>query len=95
MQVFQKTIYPLRYYEFNLQSGTLSYFDKPGGNLKKAIRSKDLVSCSLGSTKNDDKAGVQSGTSDFPFMFILATSSRTFYLYAAKFDEAEIWVNKV
>jgi hypothetical protein len=87
VQVFQKTIYPLRYYEFNLQSGTLSYFDKPGGNLKKAIRSKDLVSCSLGSTKNDDKAGVQSGTSDFPFIFLLVTTSRTFYLFAATEEE--------
>jgi hypothetical protein len=63
--------------------------------LKKAIRAKDLVSCSLGSTKTDDKEGVQSGTTDFPFMFIVATTSRTFYLYSAKFEECEIWVEKL
>ena len=30
---------------------------------------------------------------DYPFLFLLQTTSRTFYLYAATEEEKEIWVH--
>ena len=30
---------------------------------------------------------------DYPFLFLLQTSNRTYYLYAATLEEREIWVH--
>lgn len=96
--MFQKTIYPLRFYEINLQTGVLCYFDKPGGTLKKAINQSELISCSLGSGANTEgemrDGKPQTGTNDFPFIFQLQTSQRTFFFFAASRQEREVWLDQ-
>ena len=33
--------------------------------------------------------------SDYPFLFLLETKERTFYLYAKTHEEREIWVHEL
>ena len=80
-----------------METGTLSYFDKPGGTLKKAIRAKDIISCTSGaeSEKKNMKQTSSTGTSDYPFIFEIVTNYRPFFLYAASQSERSKWVTNL
>ena len=91
----QSTMFPLRYYVYHRDTGVLSIWSKPNGILKASIESLNIIYVRI-SDIQDVGTSVKGGTSpsDYPFRFLLETTSRTFYLYAATMEERDIWVHE-
>ena len=90
-------MFPSRYYVLSRETGELKILSKPNGTVKHVIPAKDIhyvrISDILDS-KNTAKSVKNTMTPiDFPFLFLVQTSDRTYYLYAATAAEREIWVH--
>ena len=91
VKMIQKSIFPLRYYVYRRDSGTLHIYDKPDGRLKHEYHASSL-------SKVEKSQIVESANvafpEDFPWLFLLTTETRNFYLYAATSHERDIWVHE-
>ena len=89
--MIQKSIFPLRYYVYRRDSGTLHIYDKPDGKLKHEYHSSQLM-------KVEKSQIVESANvafpEEYPWLFLLTTETRNFYLYAATSYERDIWVHE-
>ena len=89
--MIQKSIFPTRYYVYRRDTGTLKIYDKPDGSLKHEFLSSELVKV--------EKSRIVESTNvaypnDYPWLFLLTTVKRNFYLYASCSHERDIWVHE-
>ena len=86
----QFSIFPLRYYMFNRVSGEFTISNKPDAAIKHRFSLeeikcvKEVAYLNQIDKKREDK---DLRPNDYPFLFLLETTSRTFYLYAKTIEE--------
>ena len=69
----------------------MKIYDKPDGSLKHEFQSSELVKV--------EKSRIVESTNvaypnDYPWLFLLTTVKRNFYLYASCSHERDIWVHE-
>lgn len=116
--MFQKTLFPERYYVFKRDTGDLEIYDThKDTKIKHLIKASDIVSVKAGRNRPADayvsksrtvqkyaystpdlkidepmSAIDKSAPPDYPYLFLVQTKDRLFYLYAASAEEREIWM---
>ena len=94
----QRSLFPVRYYMLDRVSGELQISAKPGGTVKHKYSSDEITYVKvreLFDMGKQEVLGRDMAPQDYPFLFLLETTERTFYLYAKTKEEREIWVHEL
>ena len=96
--MIQRTLFPVRYYAFDRVTGELQISNKPNGTIKHRYASHEITYVKVRDLFDMSKEamhGRDMAPTDYPFLFLLETTERTFYLYAKTKEEREIWVHEL